>query len=81
MAPSSFGNTQLARKFSRKAKNARSAQPGPAATLAFDDFVTLLEQALALAILALLLLLDVGALFIGHGLLPAFDTHSTKAAF
>src|SRR3984893_3741787 len=43
-----------------------SAQPRPAAALAFDHFVALLQQALALAILALLLLLDVGAFFIGH---------------
>jgi hypothetical protein len=82
MAQSPCGNTQLARKFSGKTKNARSPQPGPAATLAFDDLVALLEQALALAILALLLLLDVGALFIGHGMLPAvIDAHPTKAAF
>jgi hypothetical protein len=43
-----------------------SPQAGPLATLAFDDPVALLQQALALAILALLLLLDVRALFIGH---------------
>jgi hypothetical protein len=42
------------------------AQAGPAATLAFYNFVTLLQQALALAILALLLLFDVGAFFVGH---------------
>jgi hypothetical protein len=43
-----------------------SAQPRPAAALALDHFVALLQQALALAVLALLLLLDVGAFFIGH---------------
>src|SRR5471030_1196031 len=43
-----------------------SAQPRPAAALAFDNLVALLQQALALAILALLLLLDVGTFFIGH---------------
>ena len=46
-------------------------QPGPAAALAFDDLVALLQQALALAILALLLLLDVGTFFVGHDVLPA----------
>jgi hypothetical protein len=44
----------------------------PAAALAFYDLVTLLQQALALAILALLLLLDVGAFFVGHAELQAF---------
>jgi hypothetical protein len=48
-----------------------SPQPGPAAALAFYDFVALLDQPLAFAILALLLLLDVGASFIGHGILSA----------
>jgi hypothetical protein len=43
-----------------------SAQPGPAASLAFDDLVALLQQPLALAILALLLLLDVGTFLAGH---------------
>jgi hypothetical protein len=42
------------------------AKPCPAAALAFYHFVALLQQALALAILALLFLLDVGAFFIGH---------------
>jgi hypothetical protein len=46
-----------------------SSQPRPLAALALYDFVTLLEQALALAILALLLLFDVGASFIGHAIL------------
>jgi hypothetical protein len=44
----------------------------PAAALAFYDLVALLEQALALAILALLLLLDVGAFFVGHRELQAW---------
>jgi hypothetical protein len=48
-----------------------SAQPGPAAALAFYDFVALFQQALALAILALLLLLDIGTFVIGHDSLQA----------
>jgi hypothetical protein len=52
-------------------------QTGAAAALAFDDLVALLEQALALAILALLLLLDVGAFFIGHDILPAMNSRPT----
>jgi hypothetical protein len=48
-----------------------SPHAGPLAALAFYDLVALLQQALALAILAFLLLLDVGALFIGHANLPA----------
>jgi hypothetical protein len=42
----------------------------PLAALAFDDPVTLLQQALTLAILAFLLLLDVRPFFIGHNVLP-----------
>jgi hypothetical protein len=51
----------------------RPASPhtGPLAALALDHPVALLQQALALAILAFLLLLDVGASFIGHAILPA----------
>ena len=48
-----------------------SAHSRPAAALAFYDLVALLEQALALAIPALLLLLDVGAFFVGHEELQA----------
>jgi hypothetical protein len=48
-----------------------SAHAGALAALAFDDIVALFYQALALAILALLLLLDVGTFFVGHGVLPA----------
>jgi hypothetical protein len=48
-----------------------SPHAGPLAALAFYDLVALLQQALALAILAFLLLLDVRALFIGHANLPA----------
>jgi len=48
-----------------------SPQPRAAAALAFDHLVALLEQAFAFAILALLLLLDVGAFFIGHDILSA----------
>src|SRR5438132_7074702 len=44
----------------------RSSHAGPLAALALDDVVALLDQALALAILAFPLLLDVGALLIGH---------------
>jgi hypothetical protein len=49
-------------------------QTGPAAALAFDDLVALLQQTLALAILAFLLFLDVGAFFICHGILPAMGS-------
>jgi hypothetical protein len=52
----------------------------PLATLALDDPVALLQQALALAILAFLLLLDVGALFIGHDNLPASVARITIAS-
>jgi hypothetical protein len=44
----------------------RSAYARPLAALAFHDVIALLDEALALAILAFLLLLDVGAFFIGH---------------
>jgi hypothetical protein len=50
----------------RRDRRGRSPHAGPLAALAFDDFVTLLQETLALAILALLLLLDVRAFFIGH---------------
>lgn len=43
--------------------------PRPATSLAFHHLVALLHQPLPLAILALLLLLDVGAFFIGHDVL------------
>jgi hypothetical protein len=56
-----------------------SPYPGPLATLALDDPVALLQQALALAILAFLLLLDVGAFFIGHDNLPASVARITIA--
>jgi hypothetical protein len=46
--------------------NGRSPYPGPAAALALYHFVTFFQQALALAIFAFLLLLDVGAFCIGH---------------
>jgi hypothetical protein len=49
----------------------------PLAALALDDLIALLQQALALAILAFLLLLDVGAFFIGHDNLPASVARST----
>jgi hypothetical protein len=47
-----------------------SPHPCPLAALALHDVVAFLDQALALAILAFLLLLDVGALFIGHAIAP-----------
>jgi hypothetical protein len=47
------------------------SKSSPTAALAFYDLVALLQQALALAILALLLLLDVGAFFVGHEELQA----------
>jgi hypothetical protein len=50
------------------------------ATLALDDLVALLQQALALAILAFLLLLDVGAFFISHDNLPATVARITIAS-
>jgi hypothetical protein len=49
---------------------AASPHPGPFAALAFDDPVALLQQALALAILAFLLLLDIRPFFISHNVLP-----------
>jgi hypothetical protein len=53
------------------AGKAKSAHPGAAAALAFDDLVALFQKAFAFAILALLLLLDVGAFIVGHDSLPA----------
>src|SRR4051812_34597318 len=44
----------------------RSAHAGAAAALTLHHSVTLLQGALAFAILALLLLLDVGPFFVGH---------------
>jgi hypothetical protein len=64
------------RPFARAARKATSPHPGPAAALAFDDLVALFQQTLALAILALLLFLEVGALFIGHDDLPAMISRS-----
>jgi hypothetical protein len=57
-----------------------SPYAGPLAALAFYDPVALLQQALALAILAFLLLLDVGAFFIGHDNLPAGVARITIAS-
>jgi hypothetical protein len=45
------------------------AESGPAAALAFHHLVALFQQALALAIFAFLLFLDVGAFGIGHDIL------------
>jgi hypothetical protein len=50
--------------------NASSPQPGALAALALHHLIALLDQALALAILAFLLLLDVGAFLIGHAIAP-----------
>jgi hypothetical protein len=50
------------------------------AALALDDLIALLQQALALAILAFLLLLDVGAFFISHDNLPASAARATIAS-
>jgi hypothetical protein len=47
-------------------RRARSPHARPLAALAFDDLVALLQETLALAILAFLLLLDVRAFLIGH---------------
>jgi hypothetical protein len=52
------------------AKNTGSAQAGAAAALALDHLVALLQEALALAVFALLLLLDVGTLLARHDALP-----------
>jgi hypothetical protein len=52
--------------FRPKAGNTGLAHAGPLAALALHHPIALLQEALALAILALLLLLDVRALFIGH---------------
>jgi hypothetical protein len=61
----------------RLADAPRLAHTGPLAALAFHYPVALFQEALALAILALLLLLDVRALFIGHLLLPANNSRPT----
>ena len=50
-----------------------STQPGAAAALTFYHLVALLQQTLAFAILALLLLLDVGAFLAGHDVLRKRD--------
>src|SRR5438552_8255114 len=55
----------------------RSAHAGPLAALAFHHPVALFQEPLTLAILALLLLLDVRALFIGHVLLHANNSQAT----
>jgi len=56
-----------------------SPYPRPLAALALDDLIALLQQALALAVLAFLLLLDVGAFFISHDSLPASVARITIA--
>jgi hypothetical protein len=61
-----IGAVQVEATLGGDAINARSAKSGPAAALAFDHLVALLQQALALAIFALLLLLDIGAFCISH---------------
>jgi hypothetical protein len=48
----------------------RSPQPGTLAALAFHDLIALFQQPFALAVLARLLFLGVGAFYIGHGILP-----------
>jgi hypothetical protein len=50
-----------------------SPQARPIAALAFHHPIALLQQALALAILAFLLLLDVRAFVVGHDTLPAIE--------
>jgi hypothetical protein len=57
-----------------------SPHTGPLAALALHHPVALLQQALALTILAFLLLLDVGAFFIGHDNLPASVARITIAS-
>jgi hypothetical protein len=53
---------------------------GPAAALAFYDLIALLQQTLALAILALLFFLDIGTFFTGHCRSPR-DDFATMHAF
>jgi hypothetical protein len=50
-----------------------SPQARSLAALAFHHPIALLQQALALAILAFLLLFDVGAFVVGHDTLPAIE--------
>jgi hypothetical protein len=56
------------------------AKPGPAAALAFYHLVALLQQALALAILAFLLFLDVGTFLARHDVLQAAIKQGDGAA-
>jgi hypothetical protein len=57
----------------------RSSHPRPLAPLTLHHLVPLLHQPLPLAILALLLLLDVGAFFIGHDLSSCFGAGAEVA--
>jgi hypothetical protein len=54
-------------------KSVGSTQARALAALAFHDPIALLQQTLALAILAFLLLFDVGAFVVGHDTLPAIE--------
>jgi hypothetical protein len=65
------GHVTLRRPFEREWRAglttpAGSSHAGPLAALTFHDPVALLDHAFARAVLALLLLLDIGALFVGH---------------
>jgi hypothetical protein len=67
-APTAFPGLFIAirRRPARAVRKAKSPHPGPAATLAFENLVALFQQALALAILALLPFSLGWALFIGR---------------
>jgi hypothetical protein len=70
-------STALVNGLGRKVRSSASAHPGAAAALAFHHSVALLQQALAFAILAFLLLLDVGAFIIGHDILQTMNSDMT----
>jgi hypothetical protein len=65
------GRRTAAGKKRRRHQAMRLPNPGAAAALALYDLVALLQQTLALAILALLLFLDIGTFFTGHCRSPA----------
>jgi hypothetical protein len=60
-------------RISDVARTCCSSQTRSLAALAFHHPVALLQQALALAILAFLLLFDVGAFVVGHFVLPVSE--------
>jgi hypothetical protein len=64
---------------SRQRSLQRSPQPGTLAALAFHDLVALFQQALAFAILAGLLLLDVRAFCASHAILPSSNASARSS--